>query len=65
MINNYTVNVANTSLYKEFMAMKDEIMKHKWYESEKNGYDIGFAKALINWTIKFKTEWVQNRKKKN
>jgi len=59
-----TVNVANTSLYKEILAMKEEIMKHKWYESEKAGYDIGFTKALMDWTIKFKTKWIRSRKKK-
>ena len=60
----YVMNVSETSLYKEYLAMKEEIMKHKWYESEKAGYDIGFAKALMDWTIKFKTEWIQSRKKK-
>ena len=64
MINMNIVNVADTSLYKEFLAMKEEVMKHKWYESEKAGYDIGFAKALIDWTIKFKTQWFKSRKKK-
>ena len=51
-----------TSLYREFLAQREEIMKHKWYESERAGYDIGFAKALIDWTIKFKTKWLQSRK---
>jgi hypothetical protein len=60
----YAVNVKNTSLYKEILAMKEEIMKHKWYESEKAGYDIGFTKALMDWTIKFKTKWIRSRKKK-
>ena len=58
------VKVTDTSLYKEFLAMKEEVMKHKWYESEKVGYDIGFAKAAIDWTIKFKTEWIRSRKNK-
>ena len=43
--------------------MKEEVMKHKWLESEKVGYDIGFSKALIDWTIKFKTTWFESRKK--
>jgi hypothetical protein len=64
MINNYIVKVTDTSLYKEFLAMKEEVMKHKWYESEKAGYDIGFARALMDWTIRFKTQWIKNRKKK-
>jgi hypothetical protein len=61
----YVVNVKETSIYQEFLAMKDEIMKHKWYESEKAGYDIGFPKAVIDWTVKFKSKWVTSRKKKN
>ena len=61
----YVVNIAKTSLYKEHLALTEEVMKHKWYESEKAGYDIGFARALIDWTMKFKTQWIKNRKKKN
>jgi hypothetical protein len=58
------VNARESSIYKEFAAMKEEIMKHKWFESEKAGYDIGFSKALIDWTIKFKTIWLNARKNK-
>jgi hypothetical protein len=58
------VNAWESSIYKEFAAMKEEIMKHKWIESEKAGYDIGFSKALIDWTIRFKSTWFKSRKKK-
>lgn len=57
------MNISETSLYKEYLAMKEEILKHKWYESEKVGYDIGFAKALMDWVMKYKTTWIQSRKK--
>lgn len=63
MIKYYIVNISETSLYKEFLAQREEIMKHKWYESEKAGRDIGFAQALIDWTMKFKSKWVRERKK--
>ena len=56
------MNIADTSLYKEYLAQKEEVMKHKWYESEKAGYDIGFVKAIIDWTIKYKTKWLNRRK---
>jgi hypothetical protein len=59
------VNVEKTSIYKEYLAMREEVYKHKWYESEKAGYDIGFIRAVIDWTIKFKTKWLQERKNKN
>jgi hypothetical protein len=58
------VDLKETSIYQEFLAMKEEIMIHKWYESEKAGYDIGFPKAVIDWTMKFKSKWVESRKKK-
>jgi hypothetical protein len=57
------MNIGETSLYKEFLAQREEIMKHKWYESERAGHDVGFAYALMNWTIKFKTNWFKERKK--
>lgn len=55
------MNVNETSLYKEFLAQKEEIMKHKWYESERAGHDVGWAQAVIDWTIKFKTKWFKER----
>jgi hypothetical protein len=44
--------VKNSALYKEFMAEREEILKHKWIESEKAGADIGFEKALLDWIMK-------------
>ena len=57
------MNIRETSFYKEFLAQREEIMKHKWYESERAGKDVGFPYALIDWTIKFKTKWIKERKK--
>ena len=31
--------IRNSSLYREFQAERDEIMKHKWIESEKVNED--------------------------
>jgi hypothetical protein len=31
-----------SSLYREFLAEREEILRHKWLESEKVGRDIGF-----------------------
>lgn len=35
----------------------EEIRKHKWIESEKNGRDIGFATAALDWIHKYGKEW--------
>lgn len=56
------MDITQTSIYKEFLLMKEEIYKHKWYESERAGYDIGFVKALMDWTINYKTAWIKKRK---
>ncbi len=49
--------VKNSSLYREFQAEREEILKHKWIESEKAGYDIGFERALTDWIIKYRSKW--------
>src|SRR5437867_1078537 len=44
--------VKNSVLYKEFLAEREEMLKHKWIESEKAGKVIGFEKALLDWIVK-------------
>ena len=53
--------VKNSSLYREFQAEREEILKHKWIESEKAGYDIGFERALTDWIIKHRSKWRKSR----
>ena len=55
--------VKNSVLYKEFLAERDEILRHKWIESEKQGRDIGFEKALLDWIIKYRSAWRSERAK--
>ena len=49
--------VKQSSLYQEFLAEREEILKHKWLESERLGYDIGFEKALLEWIRKHRESW--------
>ena len=49
-------------LYREAQAEREEVMKHKWYESEKKGYDIGFELALVDWRIKYGSHWHRGRR---
>ena len=55
--------VKNSVLYKEFLAERAEILKHKWIESEKAGKDIGFEKALLDWIVKHRSNWRDRRRK--
>ena len=51
----------NSSLYREFQAEREEILRHKCFESEKAGYDIGFERALTDWIIKHRAKWRKAR----
>ena len=55
--------VKNSVLYKEFLAEREEILKHKWIESEKAGSDIGFEKALLDWIVKYRSSCRNKRMK--
>ena len=55
--------VKNSVLYKEFLAERAEILKHKWIESEKAGRGIGFEKALLDWIVKHRSNWQDRRRK--
>jgi len=49
--------VQNSLLYKKFAGERDEILRHKWLESEKAGVDVGFVKALLSWLIQHSHAW--------
>ena len=51
----------NSVLYREFEAEREEILKHKWLESEKAGHDIGFERALTDWILKHRAAWRKHR----
>jgi len=55
----------NSVLYKEFLAEREEVLKHKWIESEKAGSDIGFEKALLDWIVKHRSSWRERRMREN
>jgi hypothetical protein len=47
----------SSALYKKFIEERNEILKHKWIESEKVGHDIGFEKALLDWVFNHREKW--------
>ena len=55
--------VKDSALYKEFLAERAEILKHKWIESEKAGKDIGFERALLDWIVRHRSNWREKRMK--
>jgi hypothetical protein len=41
--------VEESSLYKRFQEEREHILRNKWYMSEKEGKDVGFERALLDW----------------
>ena len=54
--------VKRSALYQEFLAEREEILRHKWLESERLGYDIGFERALLDWIRKHRDAWRSARR---
>ena len=46
-----------SALYRESVAERAELLKHKWLESEKAGHDIGFEAALVSWVVHHRAQW--------
>ena len=53
----------NSLIYREFLEEREEVLKHKWLESEKKGYDIGYSAALIDWILRHRSSWRNHKKK--
>jgi hypothetical protein len=60
------INLLKASLlYRELQAEHEEILRHKWFESEKAGHDIGFDFAQVDWRIKHGRQWRKERQERN
>jgi hypothetical protein len=53
--------ISKTLLYQHFLAEREEILRHKWLESEKAGRDVGFEFALTNWVVHHRANWRKSR----
>ncbi len=48
-------------MYPMFLAERDEILRHKWIESERLGRDVGFEQALTEWTLHHRAVWREEK----
>lgn len=56
---------AKSSLFREASAEREEIMRHKWFLSERAGYDVGYVHAMYDWIAKHRAGWRKSWRKKN
>ncbi len=50
-------STSDSSLYREFLAERDEILRQKWLKSEEANQDIGLERALVEWASESRTDW--------
>jgi len=46
-----------TNMFGRLAPPKEEILRHKWLESEKAGRDIGLLAAMCDWSEKHYANW--------
>jgi len=63
VLNNHIGAFAGSLLLAEFAAEREEILRHKWLESEKASCDIGFEKALMEWVLRYRSGWLEGRRR--
>jgi len=44
--------VRNSRLVRSWVDMKQEILRHKWLESEKAEEDVGWERARTSWMVR-------------
>lgn len=52
--------VGDTRLVQAWIAMKQEILRHKWIESERAGADIGWDRAFTDWTCRHQRTFLRH-----
>jgi hypothetical protein len=50
------------ALLEEAAAEREEVLRHKWFESEKAGHEISFEKALADWLVHYRDAWREKRR---
>ena len=54
-------SLGKSTLYQRYLAEREEVLRHKWLESERAGRDIGFERALVDWVLNHRAKWRKNR----
>lgn len=51
--------LTNSLVYRQYLAEREEILKHKWTESRRAGFDIGYESARISWVLRHRADWLK------
>ena len=54
--------ISGAGYYQEFLAEREEILRYKWLQSERENHDIGFERALTEWIAGHREDWRNRRR---
>jgi hypothetical protein len=54
----------SAAAYRDYLAERDEILRHKWSLSESAGHDVGFETALLDWVHLHRPAWRRSRNRR-
>jgi len=60
-----TASRSGSGAYPDYLAERDEVLRHKWILSEQAGHDVGFEAALMDWAEHHRTTWRKARAKQS
>ena len=50
------------ALLEEAAAEREEVLRHKWFQSEKAGREVSFEEALADWLVNYRPTWKEKRR---
>ncbi|MDP7048575.1 MAG: hypothetical protein QF721_03920 [Verrucomicrobiota bacterium] len=53
--------LGKSMLYQRYLDEREEVLRHKWLESERAGSDTGFEWALVDWVLNHRAKWRKSR----
>jgi hypothetical protein len=59
---NDSVALERSALYQELISKREEILRHKWLESQKVGHDVGLEQTLFDWIRHHRNNWRNARR---
>ena len=54
--------LSHSRLVREWLAEREEVLRHKWYESERAGRDVGMDRARVSWVMHHRARWLKQRR---
>jgi hypothetical protein len=56
--------IERSNLYTAWLLERSAIDQHKWYMSERAGFDVGWASARWDWDMRMRAGWISGMRER-